>query len=559
MSKKDIIRKLNYVKETKNMFKDKLISRNLDVTDNTPFSEYPKKISFLYRTPPKYGAVFQNIMPLVDNNGTVYFGEVEPWVFDGVSEGNNIVTIDSNAMKGICIGNKGLVEVKLDNLTTLGNSALFQAFENCTNLVKVNLDNLQNPELYRTFANCINLSDIGNFGQYFVGKVPGNSLNSTFKGTKIKSLNLSGVTIGGANSAFTNMCKDCTELESVDFSNLEKFAYEGMGNTFNGCTKLKTVLMPKVNLSSNGSFSGTFANCSSLENIDLSGVTMLGETGNSSNCFNSTFMNDTKLNNVNLNNLIPVNVPDQTFYMTFKNCTALTYNPINIRYIESVGDRAFEGTFANSGLSGTISFDSLRIATTSNSQGKFESCFSGTPNLEEISFPVLEEGIDAGSSSTPGRTYFSHMAFSSGIRKISFPQLKTNNIGSCFSQMCVNCTNLTDVDFSSLETTSSLGLDFQETFRNCMSLEEIRFPALKNIPGANTFKNTFYNCPNLKKVYFNNLETAHASAFDVMFNGQCINLTEVHFPVSSQSLVETLTGYASKFGAPSSCQILFDL
>ena len=317
--------------------------------------------------------------------------------------------------------------------------------------------------------------------------------------------------------------------------------------------------MPKVNLSSNGAFSGTFANCPSLESIDLNGVTMLGETENTFNCFNSTFMNDTKLNNVNLNNLIPVNVPNNTFYMTFKNCTALTYNPINISYIESVGDRAFEGTFENSGLSGIISFDSLRIATASNNQGKFGNCFYGTPNLEEISFPVLEEGIDAGSSYIPGRRYFSRMAVSSGIRKISFPQLKTNNIGSCFSQMCVNCANLTDIDFSSLETTSSLGLDFQETFYKCVSLEEVSFPALKNIPGANTFKNTFYNCPNLKKVYFNNLETAHASAFDVMFNSQCTNLTEVHFPVSSQSLVESLTGYASKFGAPSTCQILFDL
>lgn len=557
MSKEDVMRKLNYAKETKEMFKDKLISRNAGVIDSTSFSEYPNKIKFLYQTPPKYGAVFQNIMPSVDIDGTVYWGEVEPWVFDGVSEENNIITAAASAMKGLCMGNKGLVEVKLDNLTTAGTGALSQAFENCTNLEKVNLDNLQSFVLYRTFANCTNLSDIGNFGQYLVGKTPGNGLYGTFMGTKIKSLNLSGITVGGANNAFTGMCQNCTELESVDFSNLEEFAFQGMSNTFNGCTKLKTVLMPKVDLSSNGAFAGTFANCPSLENIDLSGVTMLGTKGEQSQAFMSAFTNDTNLKSVNLNNLVPTTVPAQAFSGTFKGCTALTYNPINISAIESIGDRAFQETFSNSGLSGVISFDSLKIASSPNGQGKFGSCFTRASNLEEIIFPVLEEGVNVGSTSVPGRAYFSSMADASGIRKISFPLLRTNEIGNCFYRMCISCANLTEVDFSSLETTSSLGLDFQETFRNCVSLEEIRFPALKNIQGPNTFQNAFYGCTNLKKVYFNSLEAANASAFNSMFF-QCTSLTEVHFPASSQSLVESLTGYASRFGAPESCQILFD-
>jgi hypothetical protein len=559
MSKDDVMRKLNYAKETKEMFKDKLISRNSGVTDSTSFSEYPNKIKFLYQTPPKYGAVFQSIMPSVDADGTVYLGEVEPWVFDGVSEENNIITVEASAMKGICMGNKGIVEVKLDNLTTAGAGALSQAFENCTNLVKVNLDNLQSIVFNRAFANCTNLSDIGNFGQYLVGVAPGNSLQRTFMGTKIKSLNLSGITEGGPNGAFTSMCQNCTELESVDFSNLEKFSFESMNSTFNGCTKLTMVLMPKVNLSSNGTLNATFANCPSLESIDLSGVTMLGSKGDMNQSFMSAFANDTKLKNVVLSNLVPITVPTQAFCGTFKGCTALTYNPINISAIESIGDRAFESTFENSGLSGTISFDGLRIASSPNGQGKFGSCFANTPNLEEISFPVLEEGVNTGSASTPGRAYFSNMANTSGIRKISFPQLRTNDIGTCFYRMCLNCANLTEVDFSSLETTSSLGLDFQETFRECISLEEVRFPALKNIQGANTFQSAFHSCTNLKKVYFNSLETAHASAFNAMFNVHCISLTEVHFPASSQSLVESLTGYSSKFGAPSTCQILFDL
>jgi hypothetical protein len=395
-------------------------------------------------------------------------------------------------------------------------------------------------------------------GQYFVGEAPGNSLYGTFIGTKIKSLNLSGITKGGSNNAFTGMCQNCTELESVDFSNLEKFAFQGMSNAFNGCTKLKTVLMSKVNLSSNGTFSGTFANCPSLESIDLSGITMLGSAGNMTQSFSATFTNDTKLKNVNLSNLVPITVPAQTFQGTFKGCTALTYNPINVSAIESIGDRGFESAFENSGLSGTISFDSLKIASSPNGQGKFGSCFANTPNLEEISFPVLEEGVNAGTTSVPGRAYFSNMAISSGIRKVSFPQLRINKVGTCFYRMCLSCVNLTEVDFSSLETTSSLGLDFQETFRGCTSLEEVRFPALKNVQGANTFQNTFYGCSNLKKVYFNSLETAHARAFNAMFNSQCTSLTEIHFPASSQSLVESLTGYDSRFGAASSCQIIFD-
>lgn len=478
MGKEDVIRKLNYAKETKEMFKNKLVSRNAGITDNTPFSEYPDKIKFLYQTPPKYGAVFQNIMPLVDADGVVYWSEVEPWIFDGVSEENNIVSVESRGMTGTCMGNRGLTEVRLDNLTTITGHSLYQAFENCPNLTKINMDNIvldksggNNHCLYRAFANCSNLSDIGNFAQYWT-VVPVQGLEQAFLGTGITSLNLPNVhTI--YNTALRNVCENCIELETVDLGGVKTLETNALANAFNGCTKLLT-----VNLSS----------------------------------------------------------------------------------IETVGDRAIESTFANSGLSGVMSFDSLKLIKVPNGQGKFSNCFNNTPNLEEISFPVLEQIINVSTSaSVPAKNCLQTMAVKSGIKRISFPSLRVNEAGGCFYQMCKNCTNLTEVNFNSLETASILGKDFQETFYGCTSLEEVRFPALKNIQGANTFQNTFYGCTNLKKVYFNSLETAHASAFDAMFNSQCTSLTELHFPASSQSLVESLTGYTSRFGAPSSCQILFDL
>ena len=106
---------------------------------------------------------------------------------------------------------------------------------------------------------------------------------------------------------------------------------------------------------------------------------------------------------------------------------------------------------------------------------------------------------------------------------------------SVLSSTCYACPKLTTVIVTSLrEITSSLGL--KSTFRNCTGLTKFYFPSLIIITNANA------------------MGTGSAS---YTFQG-CTNLVEIHFRADAQAVIESLTGYANKFGA-TNATIYFDL
>ena len=56
-----------------------------------------------------------------------------------------------------------------------------------------------------------------------------------------------------------------------------------------------------------------------------------------------------------------------------------------------------------------------------------------------------------------------------------------------------------------------------------------------------------------------NATYADVPALEVNKSGGGTALTEIHFALANKTAVEAMTGYSVKWGAPSSCQILFDL
>jgi hypothetical protein len=204
--------------------------------------------------------------------------------------------------------------------------------------------------------------------------------------------------------------------------------------------------------------------------------------------------------------------------------------------------------------------------------------------LKEITFPILTEIINGGTASSPGATTFSAFVESSGVEKVSFPSLTTIETKSCFLGAFKNCKKLTDVDFSAVKEVSSLGTTFRElcydcsaltdvdfsslevantqdfyrAFYGCSALQEVRFPALKTI-GNKTFDGAFTNCTSLKRVYFNSVENVHKDSFQGTTFTNCTALEEIHFPAGMENIIAATTSYSTRWGAPSTCQILFDL
>lgn len=163
-----------------------------------------------------------------------------------------------------------------------------------------------------------------------------------------------------------------------------------------------------------------------------------------------------------------------------------------------------------------------------------------------------------------------------GLTSVSLPLLATVSGASGMQYAFYGCTNLETLTFPSLTTigsasaTSTNNRHFYDAFYNCNKLTSISFPELTTIycNGNGTTYGSFANNNKVKKFYFPKLTTMtwssgytnanRAQPIENMFYS-CSALTEIHFALANKTAVEAMTGYSSKWGAPSSCSILFDL
>lgn len=123
-----------------------------------------------------------------------------------------------------------------------------------------------------------------------------------------------------------------------------------------------------------------------------------------------------------------------------------------------------------------------------------------------------------------------------GLTSTGLNNLTTINGNSACQYMFSDATNITDTGLQSLETITGVGT-CQYMFKKNTSLVRADFPALTVVSNSKALGSASYNG---------------------MFV-DCTNLAEIHFRADAQATIEGLSGYASKFGAPSTCTIYFDL
>ena len=230
----------------------------------------------------------------------------------------------------------------------------------------------------------------------------------------------------------------------------------------------------------------------------------------------------------------------------------------------SINSYMFDYKFARNNALKTVVFTDLQEV---NGALSFERAFYNCTQLQSVSFPKLV--------SASGITAFSY-AFNGCTKLVSaeFPLLDIITGASAFQDAFSGCTVLESVSFSSLRVigdanagTSITNRQFYYTFQNCNKLTEVRFPALEEIwcNGTSANAGTFSYNAKVKKFYFPKLHTISktekygntAGANKIFFS--CTALTEIHFGADNQSAIESTTGYSTKWGAPSSCTIYFDL
>lgn len=191
-------------------------------------------------------------------------------------------------------------------------------------------------------------------------------------------------------------------------------------------------------------------------------------------------------------------------------------------------------------------------------------------NLQTASFPKL---TTINGSSAFGNVFYGDTKLTS----VDLSALTTVNTSSCMQYAFYSCSALESIDFSSLKTIGSASTGntannrhFYYAFNGCTKLTTLRFPSLEAIycNGNGATYGSFANNNKIEKLYFPKLTTMTWSSSYTNANRtqpianmfySCSALTEIHFAEANKSAVESITGYSSKWGAPSGCSILFDL
>lgn len=202
---------------------------------------------------------------------------------------------------------------------------------------------------------------------------------------------------------------------------------------------------------------------------------------------------------------------------------------------------------------------------------------------------VINEAIFPSLKNISGNNATQYMFYGSTIQSVSFPELKkisgkdacdymfggcknlssvllpkleeisndASYSGRCAYDMFFDCTQLQEIDLSSLIKCSG-NYVIASMFRYCTKLTSVKLDNLQEISGNYAARGMFDNCASLATISFPSLTNiGDASVFYDAFKG-CTKLTEIHFRYDMRSVVESLTGYDTQFGA-TNATIYFDL
>ena len=161
------------------------------------------------------------------------------------------------------------------------------------------------------------------------------------------------------------------------------------------------------------------------------------------------------------------------------------------------------------------------------------------------------------------RTMFYKFYYNDSLTSVSFPDLETISQGYTCSHAFEYCSKLTNTGLQNLKTISGSNACV-DMYSYCSLLTSTGLDNLESITGVASCQQMFYTCIGLVRVDFPKLTVV--SSTDAMGKNtstgmfrNCTNLAEMHFRADAQTLIESLAGYATRFGAPSTCTIYFDL
>ena len=363
---------------------------------------------------------------------------------------------------------------------------------------------------------------------------------TTFSGifggaSKLKTVNISGLSFDSLTSLSGLFNTGCTELETINMSNVNTGSVTSMNNMFSNCPNLVSVDFDNINTSSIIDMSYMFLNCPSLEYLDLSDLDTLNVTN-----FSSMFLNCTGLKNINFAGFNTSKVTSMS--AMFVNCSSLPSLDLSEFDIENVTDMSsllvgctsltelnisnwdfyhcpYFNTYPSIGVyifnSNDTCIKKIIVENATFAQSMYFA-FGGLHTLEEISF----KNSDASKVTNMSSLFLEDFA----LKNIDFTGIDTSNVTN-MANMFYGCRSLTELDLSVLDTRSVTNMGTM--FANCTGLTELDLSTF-NTSSLTSVGGMFTGSNNLVKLNISNWDFRTLGSSSFLFSASMTkNIKEI--------------------------------
>ena len=264
--------KLNKIIETKAAIKAALINKNVNINDDTKFSEYPALIESIEAG--SGSGTADDFYNIVTENGTNFYQlfqrktmeslDLSGWDTSQVtnmsymfSNCSKLATVDLSGWNTSQVTNISYMFQscsKLETITGLSNFNMSKVndirymFSGCSSLTTIDIsswDMSQVNDIDSIFSNCKALETITGLSNLDKSKVI--RAHNMFSGcSSLKSLDLSSWYFTPTSVVYY-MFQDCTSLETLDIRNFDMTNNTYPFNIFDGCTSLYTIRLDNCN------------------------------------------------------------------------------------------------------------------------------------------------------------------------------------------------------------------------------------------------------------------------------------------------------------------------
>ena len=500
--------KLNKLLQTKQNIKSAIISKGVEVADDTKFADYPSKIA------------------AISGGGS---SEADTYYEDLFNQRTNNGVNMSYLF--YCFTGNSLDLSKLDTSSATNMSYLFQ---DCTNLTTLNLSGFDTSNVTNMsymFGDCEKLTslDLSNFD---TSKVT--SMGSMFFGcNNLTSLDLSKWNTSKVTSMH-QMFAYCYDLAVLDVSNWDTSNVTNMGYMFRNCDNLTSLDLSNFDTSKVTSMYYMFYNCTNLTSLDLSNFDTSKVTSISSMFYNCSNLQELRLDNCSNDTVsdiinssgFPTGAIDgvtRTIYCTERAANGLTApNGWVFSFVEDTYYIEYtvntSSTYALNGGSSSYKYGLPRIYSTSSSY-----TYDGYENIE---ITLLDGTITTDVTTTcnnvakvkiwyPADTkavkFYGSSSYNPVIKTVDY--CKTDNFTD-MSYMFYYCQSLTSINLSDWNTSNVTDLKY--TFCYCSKLTSLD---VSNWDTSNVtiMVGTFWYCPKVTSLNLSKWNTSKVTTMYQMF------------------------------------------